>query len=650
MSCFRSAPLYQAFFCMLLIILVYINVSNSNTFSNPSITGYYSAGEKENGTGSAPSEHGKGGEHDITNEPSRSHSVDDGENGDHSTQFLLDRCRDQIHEYEEQFAEGGRGICDGTAATKAASSLSSQTSSTASLAAVHIAAPTYEPMLDSWLFPNIPDGVDRRYHEPENWRIAWNMTWTGHEGLFMPKKYGAKFNTINHPSYVHDPIKNIHRLYYRCGGTGMDKVCFAESSDGGLTFHSGRNNIVTVPKDNPKYFNPIVSINANPSAPPAHKYLLLAGHQNVLSWSSPDGKSWTRDPGGAVTTVADEKKSHPTCMRAYYDGPSTAIWDEGKQRYVIFFRTNRAGPSCTRWVAVAYSKTWPSSDWGQHHSIKLNSGELWEESLYAGYPLRVPGNARLRLLLSMRARRSAVVGNRHYAADMTLLASRDPDFVAWSRVSSGPLFSEIPSDTFQNGRITVYRTWPVAGGFVRHTDENGRRMWSFMMQNGACFIDPFAKREGFFCDEHPEKGNIFRAEYVAGRVASIGTDRDVPFPKLATQAPQIKSRPFTTDAKTIAINCVTSAYGSVAYALVAASDGKALPGYGFADSRLIYGSAFEMPLLWKQSSTLPASLATVPVQLVILLSRARVFSLTFSNEIHGKRRFYEPHFVNSEFP
>jgi hypothetical protein len=563
-------------------------------------------------------------------------------------------CQDKVMELEAVTSQGGRGMCQPGGSTasedrvtpKPASPSSLSSSSPSQQAPVHIQAPRYEPLLDTWLFPVLPDGVRRKYHEPESWKIAWNMTWKGHEGIYMPKKYGSRFNSLAFVSYVHDTRLNVHRLYYRCNGHAADKICFAVSTDGGLTFTSPEDNMVRVPKDNAKFNNIVVTYDQNPATPLAERYKLLAGHQNILAWISGDGVDWIRYPK-PIRGVGDDTRSYSTCSRAYYDGPSSLIWNKRKARYDLFFRTNLPGKSCNRWVGKTHRQQWGTGpSWATHRRIiRGGAPALWEESMYNAYPVEVPGNSELLLIMTMRARRSALVGRNNYASDFSLLATRDPELVAWETIDTGSLFLTTPFDSTQNGRSGVRRTWPVAGGLVQHVDGIGRRMWSLLVQNIACFRDIWDKTRGFKCDDHPYRGAVFRAEYVAGRIASIGTDLDFPLTRVSSGAPLVTTRPFTTDAKVIAINCATSAFGFVAYALVRASDGKEIKGYGLADSRLLFGSVLEYPLLWGKSSELPASIKTEPVHLVLSLSKAEVFSINFSNTSHTGRPREEPHYT-----
>ena len=177
------------------------------------------------------------------------------------------------------------------------------------------------------LFFDSRDGVELRIHSPrpENVAIDSDKPWES--------------RSVHYSSVLRDG--DLFRMWYRSdfGSELTDNEwttlgCYAESSDGihwekpnlGLVeFEGSKDNNILFPTEGVEGGNPTVIIDPNAPGDERHK-MILRGAGTITAYTSGDGFHWK----GVET--------NPILTQRPFDSHNILIWDDEKERYVIYCR------------------------------------------------------------------------------------------------------------------------------------------------------------------------------------------------------------------------------------------------------------------------------------------------------------------------
>lgn len=170
-----------------------------------------------------------------------------------------------------------------------------------------------------------------------------------------------------------------YRMWYRADGIDPNKdmesySCYAESSDGvhwekpnlGIVEYQGstQNNIF-YPTEGFPAINPSVILDKG--APPSERYkMIVQGKGNILGYTSPDGIRWEQLPNNPIQTERP------------FDSHNVLLWDDERQRYVIYMRgVSESVPGTLIWndERQGYDHSPPGTFNGGHRAIRRSESK-----------------------------------------------------------------------------------------------------------------------------------------------------------------------------------------------------------------------------------------------------------------------------------
>lgn len=403
---------------------------------------------------------------------------------------------------------------------------------------------------------------------------------------------------IGYPSLVE--CENGYRVYYSgrprkvADNSPEQLTCLMESSDGihwrrphlGLFEYEGStaNNIVWRGRAS---HNMAVFIDDNPAASPDARYKALGYHPDggsLAAYGSPDGIRWRM--------LSDR----PVITRGGMDSLNVAFWDSTAGVYREYHRCCRNGIPGDHFSGNRDVMTSVSEDfihWSEPQYIEYSDkrhDEMYTNCIrpYSRAPHILIGTpARF-----VPIRRKVPTHPNNGISDAVLITSRDGNH---------------------------FRRWTE--GFLRPgwepevwTDRNNYPAWGVLQ----------------LC---PEELSIYWSEFnkhphMRIRRGTIRTDGFVSLHAGAEMPGEILTRPLEVSGNRLELNYATSAIGTVMLELCD-EEGKALPGFSFADFGVLYGNEISHIVTWRGSVEDVSAATQKPLRLRIRLHDADIYSFRF---------------------
>ena len=426
-----------------------------------------------------------------------------------------------------------------------------------------------EPFIDDWLIERMR-GVTLRLHPPAPREVAlsFDAPWEGPTSAYVTVfEDGGRY-----------------RMYYR-GGSGSgdgagELTCYAESPDGVhwtkpslrlFEVNGPRENNVIWTGEGRHNFAPFKD--ANPAAPESQRYKALAGGP-LIALASPDGIHWQK--------MRDE----PVITEGVFDSQNLAFWDAEQGQYAAYVRGFIEG---VRTIGRATSPDflhWSGTTW-------LDFGDAPTEHLYtnAVTPYFRAPHLHLGFPKRFRPERQAVPEWPHSGvSDGVFMTSRDG--LHWHRFPEAFLRPGLDPDNWTE------RNMMIAAGVVPTAPGEISIYWSEHYRHATARLRRGTLRSDGFVSVH--------ADYAGG---------------------EFTTRPLMFAGKELAINCSTSAVGSVRVEMQEAG-GTPIGGRALDDCPEIYGDEIERVVSWKSGAEVTAQQGK-PIRLRFALKDADLYALRF---------------------
>jgi hypothetical protein len=429
------------------------------------------------------------------------------------------------------------------------------------------------------------NGVELRLHEPRDGGVAlkFDAPWEGSAAAYV---------TVFKDG---DKVKLYYRGWPIVGDDNkafIESACYAESTDGGLTFTrpklglvesngSKENNILMAPKAH--NFAPFKD--TRPGVPADEQYKAVMStierekrNPSLDAFTSPDGIHWKR--------LGDQPILNKEPYRYGFDSQNLAFWDPNRKQYVCYYRVFVGD---IRSIAIATSDDFRT--WSGPTLIDLGDGAI--EQFYTNATttyFRAPQYYFAFPKRFMKERK--LIQDKPGISDGVFLSSRDG--VKFDR-TFGEAFIRPGRDQFNWGD----RGQMVAWGIVQTAPDE---MSIYYSQNYH------------FPNHHLRRG-VLRLDGIAS--AHAGGKQG-----------ELVTKPFTFTGKQLTLNYATSAAGSVQVEIQNA-DGSTIPGFTLSDAPETYGDKIDAAYAWKNGTDV-ASLAGKPVRLRFVLKDADLYSYRFT--------------------
>ena len=430
------------------------------------------------------------------------------------------------------------------------------------------------------------NGVELRMHEPRDGGVAlkFDAPWEGSAAAYV---------TVFKDG---DKVKLYYRGWPIVGDDNkafIESACYAESTDGGLTFTrpklglvesngSKENNILMAPKAH--NFAPFKD--TRPGVPADEQYKAVMStierekrNPSLDAFTSPDGIHWKR--------LGDQPILTKEPYRYGFDSQNLAFWDENRKRYVCYYRVFVGD---IRSIAIATSDDFRT--WSGPTLIDLGDGAI--EQFYTNATttyFRAPQYYFAFPKRFMKERK--LIQDKPGISDGVFLSSRDG--VKFDR-TFGEAFIRPGRDQFNWGD----RGQMVAWGIVQTAPDE---MSIYYSQN-------------YHFPNHQLRRGVLRSDGIASAHAG-------------GKPGELVTKPFTFTGKQLTLNYATSAAGSVQIEIQNA-DGSTIPGFTLSDAPETYGDKIDAAYAWKNGTDV-ASLAGKPVRLRFVLKDADVYAYRFAD-------------------
>lgn len=376
---------------------------------------------------------------------------------------------------------------------------------------------------------------------------------------------------------------DAYRLYYRgsSGRPGDAQVtCYAESRDGkawtkpNLRLHevggTRENNVILTPEaagSATHNFSPF--IDQRPGTPGSERYKAVGGTRGGLFvFASADGIRWRR------------LKDRPAITQGAFDSQNVAFWSAAEGRYLCYFRIFRNGVR-----SVARTTSADFLDWSEPKPMSF--GETPPEHIYTNgtHPyFRAPH-------LYIALARRFMPGRRALSdAQVRALDLENP------RNYRG-LKNDCSETVLLTSRGGTRYDRTFMEGFVRPGPDP--RNWVSRSNTPALGVIPTGPGEmSLFVGRHRGQPTHY-LERLALRTDGFASVH------APTRGGRMITKPFRFAGTRLAINCATSAAGSLRVE-VQKADGKALDGFQLSRCDEIIGDRIERIVTWNGAADVPA--------------------------------------------
>ena len=430
-----------------------------------------------------------------------------------------------------------------------------------------------ELFVDDFLVDSIGGSAERRLHHPVPREVVLKLDqpWEGQTSAYF--------------ALLKDNDRYL--LYYRgyAGpGSGGQVCCVAESKDGihfsrveagQFEFEGSKANNIVWRGVGGHNFTPF--LDPNPAAAADERFKAMGySHQGkgLGVFGSPDGIRWR------------ELLDRPAITDGAFDSQNVAFFDVERGHYVDFHRKGRKG---VRDIMTCTSKDF--RNWTDPAFIEYGDERL--EHLYTNGIL--PYSRAPHIYLGLPARfvptRTKIAGRKDPGvSDAVLMSSRDgKNFERWSEAFIRPSMEP--------------EVW---------TDRNNYPAWGM-------------------AETAPGELSVYWTEHYRhpGMRLRRGTLRTDGFVSLHSggEPGEVLTRPMIFDGSRLEVNYATDAVGWLRFE-VCDEQGKAIKGFSFYESEILFGNEIEGRVAWRGKPDL-AALAGRPVRLRIRLENADLYSLRF---------------------
>lgn len=442
-----------------------------------------------------------------------------------------------------------------------------------------------ELFVDGHRIESMSGGVELRLHPPRDGGMAlkFDAPWEGSAAAYV---------TVFQDG---EKVKLYYRGWPIAGEDSKafpESACYAESTDGGLTFTrpklglvefngSKENNIILSPKVH--NFTPFKDTRPGCPADEQYKAVMSTIHHekrnpSLDALTSPDGIHWKRL--GDTPILTKEPYNYG------FDSQNLAFWDASRKQYVCYYRVFIDKIRC---VAVAVSddfRTWTKVgpiDLGdaavEHFYTNAITPYFRAPHYYFAFPKRFAKDRKL-------------IHDKEGISDGVFLSSRDG--MKFDR-TFGEAFIRPGRDKFNWGDRGQMTAWGV-------------------IQTAPDEMSVYYSQNYHFPNHHLRRG-VLRLDGIAS--AHAGGKQG-----------ELVTKPLTFIGKKLTLNFATSAAGSVQVEVQDAA-GKPLPGYELANAPELFGDQIAENYQWKNGEDV-SSLAGKPVKLRFVLRDADVYSYRFT--------------------
>ncbi len=401
----------------------------------------------------------------------------------------------------------------------------------------------------------------------------------------------------------------LFRLYYRGSATnplGNDRhtdqnpltVCYAESRDGvhwirpnlGLVEFRGskENNIMWMGQE-ALAFAPF--LDKNPATPPAERYKATAAgivpgrkQYALIGFTSPDGLRWTK--------LAD-RSIIPDDTSNAFDSQNVAFWDTNREKYVAFYRAQKAG---TRWTKFAESKDFAS--WPAESMAWFDYGDVPMEQLYtnAATPYKRAPHIYIGFPNRYQPHRSLPNQGRNAGInDAVFMSSRDGQH--WDR--------RFLESFLRPGRDEL--NWTDRNNYIA----------AGLIQTAPDELSLYFSQNYRHDTAHLRRGVLRLDGMVSVNAGYHGGE--------------FVTKPFTYQGDSLVLNFETSAAGSIRLELQD-ERGRPISGYELENFPPLWGDKIEHTVAWTanpQWGTSLKKLEGLPIRLRVVLRDADLYSMQF---------------------
>ena len=391
-----------------------------------------------------------------------------------------------------------------------------------------------------------------------------------------------------------------YRMWYRAAEGPMTdnkratfRTCYAESRDGvkwekpNLGFvsrkGSGENNILFTPDE---FEGANASVIRDDNAPPDERYKMILRSRVITGYVSADGLRWR-----PVDT-------NPLITEGPVDSPNTLLWDDKRERYVIYLRgvdPSVPGPFKGGRRAIRRSESTDFFHWSQPElMLTADERDPVNLHLYTNAAIKYERAARAYFIFSMVLYPDRICPNAPFpgASDIQFAASRDG--VHWERRFRKPYISPGLDE----------RNW---------VDRNPT-MGQGVVPTGPTELSMY----------HTE---FNRSKYCHFRRATIRTDGFVSVEGPYTGWGEFTTHPLVFTGRQLELNYSTSGGGGI-FVELQDGEGTPVPGFTLDDCEAIFGDKIEGIVRWKDGDDVGA-LAGRPVRLRVRLRDAHLYAFRF---------------------
>jgi hypothetical protein len=404
-----------------------------------------------------------------------------------------------------------------------------------------------------------------------------------------------------------DPYAREYRLYYvpiHLESNPIFRLALATSSDG---IRWAKPNLGAVAWGGSKENNIVIdgqregTVMIDPNAPPERRYAFLSSEGGLKTrlFTSPDGIRWTM---------------HPAPISQHHsDSQISTFWDEDLRKYVHYPRVGHRGRATGRVETTRMDEPWPeqiplimSADDRDPPGMDLymNSAQKYAlaPDVYLAFPTPYyhynhPGRTHLNEPALKRGGKT-----NDGTLDTQLAVSRDGK--AWVRYRT----PYVPLYRHEDLDLKVCMVFP---GLLYHPARIDQYFGGYAFTHGDTQARVRLKGR--------ELGGIFRLEQRLDGFVSAD---------FAYGGGTLTTAPFVFEGKSLTLNVNTSAAGEARVALLDEA-GKALPGRGIDDCKVINGDYVATRVEWKGPDDLSA-IAGRPVRLRFEMRGAKLYAFQFS--------------------
>ena len=442
-------------------------------------------------------------------------------------------------------------------------------------------ATRWEPFVDQFLIEQMEGDIALRLHRPVAREVVMvhDQPWEG--------------NTCGYHTIFQDGP--LYRMYYRGWDhdmtTGKQRhpavVCYAQSSDGiqwerptlGLVAFAGSktNNIIW---EGIGSHNFVPFLDTNPQCAAEARYKAVGRGEGkdgrrLYAFGSADGIHWR--------LLADE----PILTDGAFDSQNLVFWDAARAEYRCYFRDFHEG---RRDIKVATSKDFVR----------------WSPAVWLVFPDAAPEHLYTNQIMPYHRAPHVLIG-----FPTRFVPDRDA-------LTEGLFMSSRDGVTFQRWGEAFIRPGPIAEKW--HNRSN--YIWWGLVETASAL--PGAPRE---LSLYTNERYYYEGQGAITRRHTCRIDGFVSL-EASCAGGEVLTRPLVFAGESLAINFATSAAGGLRVQIEDA-DGRALPGYGFADCPEIYGDSIKRTVAWQGGSDL-GTLAGQVIRLRFALRDGDLYAFGFS--------------------